>query len=152
MRFHSGPAPLPPRDDAHPAWRNVLLAGATVAALCSITPWVRVQFSRLWGSHDGPPGWQSSAGFTCLCSCALVVMLTLVETDSPRTRLAARPGALMLALVSTLVVAFAWIDGPGTLRGVSATWTAWFYALGVGVVLVVTSAARRWLAIAHQRG
>ena len=152
MLFHPGFDPLPERANEHPAWRWLLLATASLGVLCSVSPWIRVRFSRLWGDHDGPPGWESSAGFTCLCSCALLVMLVFVETDTNSSRLAARPASLLLAALATLAIAFEWYAGPGTLRGVSASWTAWFYLLLAGIPLLCLSSARRWLSIAGQRG
>lgn len=151
MRFHPGPEPLPERAAEPPAWRWLLIASALVAIGCSVTPWVCVQFSRLWGAHSGPPGWQSSAGFTCFFSCALLVMLTLVETEAVTTQHAVRPGSLLLAALTTLVVTFEWWDGPGQLRGVSAMWTAWFYAVLVCMPFLLFACSRRWLFISNRR-
>jgi hypothetical protein len=147
LRFQPDPEPLPAREREHPGWRWLLLASAVVGVVCSTSPWVRVHFLRLFGTHDGPPGWQSSAGFTCLCSCAMVAVLAFVETETVSSRHAVRPASLLLAGLSTMVIAFEWSAGPGVLRGVSATWTPWFYVVLVSTPLLLAACVRRWASV-----
>lgn len=123
------PTPEPPRPPA-PAgalWRRALLASAALAAFATTQPWIAVRFQSLFGAHVGPPGWQSSAGFTCLCTCLLVAMMALAETRAKSTQEAARPASVLLVGLSALALAYEWRGGPGLLRGVTATWTmAWW--------------------------
>ncbi|MBX3463036.1 MAG: hypothetical protein KF830_07685 [Planctomycetes bacterium] len=147
--MHFLPPPLPrepqPRRD-EPVWRWLLFASAVAAALGSTLPWVRVRFATLFGDVEGPPGWHSSAGFTCLCSSALVLVMALAESGSPASRLAVRPGSLLLAAITALAVGLEWQAGPGLLRGVSARWTACFYLVVASLPLLVAACGRRWLA------
>lgn len=129
-------------------WRWLLLAAAAVAVLCTLAPWVRVQFDRLFGTHAGPPGWQTSAGFTCFCASLLVAMLALAETGTATSARAARPACAVLAGLSTLLLAAEWWSGPGWLRGVTATWTAAFYLLLLCAPILFVVCALRWAAIA----
>jgi hypothetical protein len=69
----SGPEPHVGSDPKR--LRPLLLLTAALVALASLRPWLQVQFGRLFGHHDGPPGWHSSAGFTCLCTSLLVAVL-----------------------------------------------------------------------------
>ncbi|MFY9343758.1 MAG: hypothetical protein WAT39_14815 [Planctomycetota bacterium] len=117
--------------------RGLLLVSAAIAALATMQPWIQVRFVRLFGEHSGPPGWQTSAGFTCLCTCALVAVMALAETPSRSTWQAVRPASTMLVAVSALAVALQWWDGPGQLRGVTAAWTFafWFAAAGTAALL-----------------
>jgi len=139
---------LPDPADAAPTgppqrWQRVLLFSAAIAALATTQPWVRVQFERLFGAHAGPPGWQSPAGFTCLCSCLLVAILALVETPAAVTRNATRPASALLVALSTLAVLLHSWDGPGLLQGVTARWTAAFWLLAASLlVLLATCSAR----------
>ena len=152
MRFLPDPEPPPAHHREHPGWRWLLLGSTALGVVCAMSPWIRVQFVRLFGSHDGPPGWQSSAGFTCFCSCALVAVLSFVETDTASSRRAVRPGSLLLAALSALVILGEWFAGPGAMRGVSASWTPWFYAALVSMPLLLVACARRWAALPHARG
>ena len=125
--FLPSPDPMPTPASGAGHWRRVLLASAALAAIATTQPWVQVQFDRLFGSHSGPPGWQSSAGFMCLCSCALVSIMAIAETSSEVTQQAARPASLLLVAISVVSLAFEWWSGPGQLRGVSASWTFAFW-------------------------
>lgn len=147
MQFQTTPPRLgPPPTNDHPAWRWLLFASAAAAASCSMLPWIRVRFESLFGSHLGPPGWHSSAGFTCLCTSALVAVMALAESGTPTSQRAVRPGSLMLVAITALVLGCEWTAGPGHVRGVSAAWTGWFYLLLVSVPLLLTACTLRWLA------
>lgn len=147
MQFLSnpgGPGPAQQPAHEHRAWRWALFACAAIGTVCTTQPWIRVQFDRLFGDHVGPAGWQSSAGFTCFCTCLLVPVLALAETDTPSARTAVRPGSLLLVLISTLVLMLEWWNGPGWLRGVSAAWTSWFYLLLLSLPMLLVTCVRRW--------
>lgn len=132
----------------HPFWRRVLFVAAAVTALAAMRPWIEVQFTSLFGELSGPPGWQSSAGFTCLCTSALVAVMALAETQSRSTRQAVRPASLLLAVVMTLSLVLHLVRGPGMLRGVSATWTYSFYVGAATALAVLTACAVRFAAAA----
>ena len=119
-------------------WRGVIYVAAAVGALAAIQPWIRVRFVRLFGEVFGPPAWQSSVGFTCLCTCALVAVMALAETQTRTAQKAVRPASLMLAVVMSLALALHVLKGPGSLRGVTATWTVsmYFGLAGAGAVLL----------------
>jgi phosphatidylserine synthase len=139
------PTPSPPRRPAPDGafWRRVLLASAAAAAVATTQPWVAVQFGRLFGHHLGPPGWQSNAGFTCLCTCLLVAMLAVAETRAKSTQEASRPASAFLTALCAIALAVEWGAGPGQLRGVSATWTAAFWLAAVSVpALLIACLAR----------
>ncbi len=123
MRF-TAPAPRRfgrPADEPRSKLVLFVAAGAGVLAACQ--PWVRVRFERLFGEVFGPPGWQTSAGFTCMCTCALVAVMALAETSTVSARRAVRPASALLAAITALAVAAHVARGPGLLRGVSASWT-----------------------------
>ena len=129
------PAALPaPRD-----WRLALYASALLAAFGATQPWVRVRFEGLFGRYFGEPAWQSTAGFTCLMTAALVAVMALAETPARTTQQAVRPASLLLVLVAACALACEAFAGPGTLRGVSAAWTwaFWLAAVGLPALLVV---------------
>jgi hypothetical protein len=136
------PDPEPPRD--HPACRWLLFASAAAITLCCLLPWVRLQAEQLWGSFGDAPGWQSSAGFTCLCTGALVLLLAMIEDGTPTSQRAVRPGSMMLVAAAGLALLLQWHQGPGTLRGIWATWTAWFYAVLALVPLLLSVCLLRW--------
>lgn len=141
------PTPEPPRPPRPTTarWLRALLASAAVAAFATTQPWIAVRFQGLFGAHVGPPGWQSSAGFTCLCTCALVAMMALAETRARSTQEAARPASVLLVALTVLALAYEWRDGPGTLRGVTATWTKswWLLAASLPALLAVCLARCR---------
>lgn len=146
------PRPGPAPGNEHPVWRWLLFASATAGAICSLLPWLRVRFESLFGSHQGPPGWHTSAGITCLCTTALVAVMALAESGTPTSQQAARPGSLILVAVTTLVLGIEWSNGPGTMRGVSASWTGWFYLLLVSLPVLLLACTRRWHASAARSG
>lgn len=136
------PDPAPLRD--HPLFRWALLACAASIALCSLLPWIRLHADQLWGSFGDPPGWQSSAGFTCLCTCALVLLLALIEDGSPTSQRAVRPGSMMLVAAAAVALWLQWQHGPGTLRGLWASWTGWFYTALVLAPVLLSVCLVRW--------
>ncbi len=142
------PAALP--EPRH--WRLPLFASAAAAAFAATQPWIRVRFERLFGEHFGSPAWQSTAGFTCLCTAALVAVMTLAETRSRTTQDAVRPGSLLLAGVATLALLYQTCAGPGTLRGVTASWTYAFWLAAAGVPALLFVCAARALPPAATRG
>jgi phosphatidylserine synthase len=145
LAFAFAPAPRPPRPPAPggAGGRRVVLVSAIAAALATTQPWIAVQFERLFGAHPGPPGWQSNAGFTCLCTCLLVAMLAVAETRAKSTQEATRPASAFLTALCAIALAVEWSAGPGQLRGVSATWTAAFWLAAVSVpALLVACLAR----------
>ena len=147
MRFQAdaGRPDGPPRRD--PAlWRWTLFAAAATVALCAALPWLQLRFALLFGEHLGPPGWHSQSGFTCLLTSLFVAVMALAETHTPSSRLAARPGSLLLVSVAAATLLVEWCEGPGSLRGMSATWTVWFYALSIGLPLLLGACALRWAA------
>lgn len=122
-----------------PFWRTVLFVAAAMTVVAAMRPWTEVQFVSLFGELSGPPGWHCSAGFTCLCTSALLAVLTLIETQTYSARQAVRPASLLLAIVMVLALILHLIRGPGMLRGVSATWTFTFY-IGTSTSLAVLAA------------
>ena len=129
-----------------PFWRTLLFVAPKAAALAAMRPWVEVEFVRLFGELSGPPGWNYSAGFTCLCTSALIFVMTLVETQTQSARQAVRPASMLLAVVMTLALALHLLRGPGMLRGVSATWTITFYAALAAALAVLAACAARFAA------
>lgn len=122
--------PLPPRRE-RPLWRGVLYVSAAGACLAAMRPWTRIRFPLLHDVHHdpfGPPAWQSTVGFTCLCTAALVAVMTLGETRTPATQQSVRPASLLLVSLALLSLLFDWQRGPADLRGVSAVWTWAYYA------------------------
>jgi len=149
MQFQATPPrPGPAPHGDHPSWLWLLFGSAAAAAICSMLPWIRVRFVGLWGDHVGPPGWHNSAGFTCLCTTALVTVMALAESGTPSSQSAVRPGSLLLVAITTLVLGLEWSGGPGSMRGVTASWTTWFYLLLASVPVLLTVCALRWLATA----
>ena len=138
-----------------PLWRAVLFVAATIGVLAATQPWIRVRFERLFGEHFGPPAWQSSAGFTCLCTCALVAVMALAETRTRSAQRAVRPASFLLAGVMALAVLLHIARGPGMLRGVSAAWTISVYLGGIASIALLAACAMRFVqlqASSRQRG
>ncbi|HEB52386.1 MAG TPA: hypothetical protein ENI87_03920 [bacterium] len=131
--------PLPER----PLWRRVLLLASAAGAAAASQPWIRVKFENLFGHVLGAPAWQSSAGFTCLSTCALLAVMALSETHTRTTQRAVRPASMLLAAVMALALALHVARGPGMLRGVSATWTESMYLAAIATAVVTTACAMR---------
>ena len=147
MHFLPTPEPNRPPPGDRRWWLPVLFASAIVGAAVTRWPWIQVKFERLFGGHVGPPGWQTTAGFTCLCTSALVAVLALAETRTPSSKQAVRPGSVMLVSLATLALLFDVLSGPGTLRGVSAEWTIQFYIACFALPLLLISCLLRWRAM-----
>lgn len=114
------------------------MPAATALILCCVGvafaaafPWTRVAFERLWGAHDGPLGWHTSTGFTCLTTCLLTAIVAAIEGRSPHNRQAARTAGVMLMLVATIAVVARLLLGPESIRGVSGAHTGWFLLASV---------------------
>jgi hypothetical protein len=148
--FVPTPEPTPPRGEPQP-WRRWLLASAAVTAIASTLPWIEVAFVRLFGALQGPPGWQSPAGLTCLCTCALVAIMALAETRTRSTHEAARPASLLLVAVAAAALGFEWLDGPGTLRGLTAKWTPAFWTVLASLPVLLAVCFARWNAVPRPR-
>jgi len=153
MRLLPEPDPLPWRPlPERRYWAWLVLGAAASSALAARGPWLEVRFDRLFGAVSAPPAWHSTVGFTCLCSSLLVLVLTLVESNTPTARQAVRPGSLMVVAIALGSLGFWACGGPGLLRGVSARWTFWFYLAAVCLPLLFLGCLRRWLALAsHSR-
>ncbi len=149
MWFAPSPERRLPSRPEDPQWRLILFVSAAVAAVSTMRPWTMVAFERLWGQLAGPPGWQSSAGFTCLCTSLLVAVMTLIETSTPSSRQAVRPASLLLSAIALLSLLASLLSGPGMLRGVSATWTLCFYLACVS--LLTLSFACVWRQLRHRQ-
>ncbi len=145
LPFAPTPAPVPPPPPDGCGVRRVVLASAAVVAASTLLPWIALRMAQLWSSApgSGPPGWRTSAGFTCLCTSLLIALLTLAETRTPTTAQATRPGSLVLAAAALLTLGAEWLAGPGLLHGVSAEWTLGFHAAIAGVALLSAAAAVR---------
>ena len=147
LAFLPTPEPTPPPGQAQP-WRGWLFASAAVAAAATAWPWIEAHFGRLFA---GPPGWQTPAGFTCLCTCLLVAVMALAETQARSTQQAARPGSVMLVAVAAAALLFEWHDGPGTLRGITARWTTAFWLVVASLPVLLAVCFARWAALARVR-
>jgi cytochrome bd-type quinol oxidase subunit 2 len=144
LAFLPTPDPVPVPGSSPRDWRAVLLVSAALAAFATTQPWVRVQFESLFGHGIfGPPGWASTAGFTSLCTCALVAILSLAETNTPATQHAVRPASLILVAVCTLAVTFQWWSGPGNVRGATARWTYAFWLLAAALPALLLACTLR---------
>jgi hypothetical protein len=151
MRLLPEPEPLPLRPlPEHRGWAWLVLGAAALAALAARGPWLEVRFQQLFGHFQGPPAWNSTVGFTCLCSSLLVLVLTLAESDTPAARRAVRPGSLLVVAIALLSLLLWASGGPGLLRGVSARWTGWFYLAATCLPLLFGGCLRRWLSVARR--
>lgn len=78
-----------------------------------------------------------------MCTCALIGVMALAETNSPRSRHATRPASALLATVMVLVLLVRAVEGPGMLRGVSAAWApSSIVAAGASAVVLAVCLAR----------
>ncbi len=145
MQFLPTPEPNRPAPSKERRWwLPTLFTSAVAVAVTTRWPWIEVRFERLFGSHPGPPGWHTTAGFTCLCTAALVAIMAMAETRTPSSRQAVRPGSLMLVAVAAAALAFEFWSGPGNLRGVTAGWTAPFYVACAALPILLLVCAQRW--------
>ena len=145
MRFlptPEGPDPRPAREG--PLWGRLLFLAAALTVVATRAPWLRVKFERLFGAHSGPPGWESPAGFTCLCTSMMVAMMALIESGTRESQQAVRPGSLLLTGIALLTLLLAAVQGPGDLRSVSASWTGWFYLACASTPLLCYATFVRW--------
>ena len=126
------------------AWAAVLFVAAATAAAAACQPWLRVRFDRLFSELFGPPAWQSSAGFTCLCTSALVAVMAAAETGTASSRSATRPASLMLTVIMACVVTAHLLRGPGMLRGVSAAWTVSAHVGAAATAALMAACAARF--------
>jgi hypothetical protein len=130
VRF--APDPPPPRTggaDAH--WlRLALYIACAVVALSTAWPWLRMQFSQVFAD----PGYRTRTGSICLLSCAMVAMLTMLDTGRS-ARETVRPGATFLAAVTAAMVAVDAWNGPDLVHGLPASWTQWFWLAFAGVAV-----------------
>jgi hypothetical protein len=130
-------------------WRRLLFIASAVTAIAATRPWTRVEFTTLFGEIFGPAAWQgTTAGFTCLCTSALLAVMTLIETRTRTTQKAVRPASLMLATIMVLSMVLHLGRGPGTLRGVTATWTLSLYLSTAASAVVLAACAARFAAMA----
>lgn len=151
MKFRQEPEPQRPASPDRRWWLPALFAAAAVTALAVRWPWAEVRFDRLFGQFTGPPGWQTTAGFTCLCSGMLVAVMALAETRTPDSRQAVRPGSVMLMGLAALFLAYEFLAGPGTLRGVTAIRTPWFWVVCTSVPLLLVVTTERLRALRGRR-
>lgn len=144
------PDPVPFRE--HRLWTGLLLGSAAVTVLATRWPWLRVKFERLFQDGGAPAAWQSTAGFTCLASSLMIAVMALVESGSETSRQAVRPGSLMLAGIALLTLAATLVAGPGELRGVTATWTPWFYVACGSLPILTMVCLRRYANLRRRHG
>jgi hypothetical protein len=120
-----------------------LVVGCCVAAVVATAfPWTRGAFENRWGAHDGPLGWRTDAGFTCLTTCLLTVTMVGIEGRSPHNQQTARSTIAILLGIATLTLVIRVWNGAGSLHGVTAEHTAWF---AIAAVLVpIAALASGW--------
>lgn len=138
--------PQRPRDP----WRTVQATAAFGVVVATLWPWCQVASERLFGLHYGPVGWRTDAGLTCLCCGLLAAMLGTLESEAPANRTSARDAAMLLAGAIAVVLATAWWNGPGWLRGVPAGWTIAFALVSAAATALAAAACVR-LAAARRR-
>lgn len=148
MKFAPDPSPPPSRRPEAPrSSRWFLHCACIVAVVAAIQPWLRVAFPGLFLDHFGPPGWQSTPGFTCLMTALMVLLITLIESGTTHSKAAVQPArALLTAVAGVVMAATAWA-GPGVMRGTTAAWTHWFWAAAAAVAAML--AASVWLQHRH---
>lgn len=129
MNFQNGARRREPTGSAPAA--TVLIVCCVGVAFAAGFPWTRVAFERLWGAQDGPLGWQTSTGFTCLTTCLLTAIVAGIEGRSPHNRQAARSAGVMLMAIATIAVVARLLLGPESIRGVSGAHTGWFLLAAV---------------------
>jgi hypothetical protein len=138
MRF--APDPPPPRaGGADARWLRLLLyAACAVVALSTPWPWLRMQLSQLFAD----PGYHTRTGSICLLSCALVAMLTMLDTGRS-ARESVRPAATFVAAVTAAMVAVDAWNGPDLVHGLPVRWTQWFWLGFAGVAVAALACLLR---------
>lgn len=153
MWFAEPRQPEPARRREPAFWRQLLFVAAITAVVAATRPWIQVAFVSLFGDVAGPPAWQeSTAGFTCLCTSALIAVMALVETQTRSAREAVRPASLLLATIMTLALVLHLLRGPGTIRGVTATWSMALYVGSAAAFALLAACASRFAAMKTGRG
>ena len=124
-------------------WPAARTLGRALVACCAVTvvtaafPWTQIQVTSLWGELQGPIGARTNTGFTCLMTSLLTALLVLSEGRSAPAREAVRSACIVLMGVAALALLWRAWQGPGLLRGGSATHSSWFFAAAVAVGLAV---------------
>jgi hypothetical protein len=120
------------RDRRWLAW--LLFGAAALTAWTTIWPWLRIDLL-----HVDEVGWRTQTGFTCLLTCAMLTLLTLIETGTRSARSAVRPASACMAAVAAMFVAGDIAAGPGDVRGIEFTRTAWFWVAvsGIGALTLI---------------
>lgn len=136
---------LPPEPPSATNGRGQLLQilCCAVTICLGMAPWSEVAFPRLWGEHDGPSGWRTTDGAISSIVALMVLALTLVERISPSGREAVRPGILLVSWLGVLAMGRRLIEGPGSIRSVTAANTLAFWLALAGTVAVAVVATRR---------
>jgi hypothetical protein len=151
MQFRPEPELPPPPPPAERAlWSRLLYGSAAGAALATRWPWQQVKFERLFGEAQGHPAWQSTAGGTCLATSLLLLVLAVAETDNMTSRRAVRPSSLLLATLALGSFLLAVVQGPGSVRGTTAVWTAWFWLEALCLPLLWLACFARWRGVARR--
>jgi hypothetical protein len=137
---HLPPDP-PPATHGKGHLLQVLCCAVTVGL--GAAPWTEVAVPSLWGQHNGPCGWRTTDGAISSIVALMVLALTLVERISPAGREAVRPGILLVSWIGVLAMGRSVIEGPGSIRSVTAAHTPAFWLAAAGTVAVAVVASRR---------
>lgn len=125
---------------------HVLLLCCTTVALASLFPWIQIAFASLWGPGSGPRAIETTTGLTCLLACVLTALLSSSEGRTEASRDAARAGSMVLMSAALFLIGRSLWAGPGMLRGVSASYSNWFYAaaaaVGIGALCAILRVRR----------
>ncbi len=114
---------------------RLLLGACALLVVAAAFPWTRIQATSLWGEVELPPAARTTTGFTCVTTALLTALIVLAEGTSQDARQAVRSASLMLMGLSLATLAWRLIDGPGLIRGVSASHTGWFFLALFAAVL-----------------
>ena len=142
------PSREPPREPAPasaPQLARLLIACCALTVLATAFPWIRARFASMWGDFAGPVGAHTNAGFTCVTTCLLTGLLVLAEGRTRPAREAVRTATMLLMAVAGLVLAWRLWEGPGTLAGVAAAHTGWFFVASVSVAAGIIACRLRQL-------
>lgn len=125
---------------------RALLLCCTIVALASLFPWIQIAFVTLWGAGSGPRAIETTTGLTCLLACAMTALLTSSEGRTESAREAAGAGCLVLMSAALLLIGRSLWMGPGMFRGVTASYSNWFYAaataVGIGALCAILRVRR----------